>query len=390
MFVRIRIQTCSVLMAVTLLCISCKRDYAEIETYIEERPDSAWTVLCEQDKPWALFPSRRARYELLSAWSLERIGIDDGSLLSEMAHSAAWYEIHGSSRYWMLSQFFLGDQLYDSGDDIGAIARFRAAYDLAESRKDWLFAGRASMKMADILRLNSCGEALTLYSSAARAFDRAEKTDEADKARYQASIPIEKSGVCAPHFLRTALFHRISPEECEARSETAIVKTFFHRTLIAGSGIILFLAILLIVVLFKRKDQQLVVANLTAQAAQERLEGLMSDQSPAVRALAERFERVCKVDSTKSSEQFESVLYELRNDKLFHKELLSEIFRLKPDTHVKYKDVLPSLKEEEQVLLLYVLAGMPRPVLARIFGTSLKSMYKRIERLSKKIDKEFI
>ena len=376
------------LLFLGLFCISCGRNLADIESYIEERPDSAWTVLHEQDKPWALFPGRRAWYELLSAWSLERMGIDDGSLLDDMGHSAVWYEKHGSSRYWMLSQFFWGDQLFDSGDDTGAILRFRAAYDLAEARKDWLYAGRASMKMADILRLNSCGEALKVYSNAAMAFDRAEKADEAEKARYQASVPIERSGVCAPHFLRTALFQKIQNDESISRSEEAMAKAFIRRILIWGAITIFFLTGLLIVILFKRKDQQLVVANLAAQAAQEKLEGFMSDHSPAMKALAERFERVCKVESAKSAEQFESVLYELRNDKLFHKELLSEIFRLKPGIHVKYKDVFPLLKEEDQVLLLYVLAGMPRPVLARIFGTSLKSMYKRIERLLKKVDRD--
>ena len=383
-----RIKYCVPLLfsALAIICVSCDRRYTEIESYLQERPDSAWTVLHNHRKPWPIFPESRARYELLAAWSQDEMHLDDGSLMHEMEHAAAWYEKHGSSWYWMLSQYYLGDQRYDSGEDHAAMVSFASARDLANARADHLYAGRAEMKIGDILRRNSCEDALAHYAHAAKRLELAGKMDEAGAARRMATIPVEVVGVCPQRLLNARYRHIISPEECNARSEEALAKKNIRRLIYFSAATILLLVCILVIVLFKKKNQQVLMANLAAQTAQNKLEEYLNDHTPATRALAERFEQVCKVQSEKSEEQVESILYELRHDKLFHKELLSEVFRQKPDTRVKYQNIFPDLKEEEQILLLCVLAGMPHPVLARIFGTTLKSMHKRIERLTKKID----
>ncbi|MBO5562371.1 MAG: hypothetical protein J5939_01470 [Bacteroidales bacterium] len=373
---------------ITLTVITaCSGDYAEIESYIQESPDRALSALQSVGKPSALFPSRLARYELLTAWALDGIHADDGRAVGEMQHSAEWYARHGSSRYWMLSQYYLGDQQFDSADYSGAMFSFTAARDLANARKDWLYAGLSYQRIGDILRLHSGEEATDAYQAALSCFVRARNEERADSVRSAASLPVREGIVCPPHLLRIAGTHNILPEECEARSEEAIRSGRKRVALwVAGISLILFVVTYLLILVHK-KNRQIASARAAAEKAQKQLIYYSGENTPAIRALAGRFERICRANASKPAlEQFESVLYEMRHDTLFHKELLSEVFRHRPEDRASYQNALAELKEGERVLLLFLLAGMPRPVIARIFGTSLKSMHKRIERLAKKVD----
>ena len=96
----------------SFLLVSCdnrqtKSLLQDVETYIQERPDSALRVLRKVDSLTLNTKSLRARYSLLFAMALDRNYIDT-TALSILEPTVAYYERLGSPQDKMLSCYYLG------------------------------------------------------------------------------------------------------------------------------------------------------------------------------------------------------------------------------------------------------------------------------------------
>lgn len=96
----------------SFLLVSCdnrqtKSLLQDVETYIQERPDSALRVLRKVDSLTLNTKSLRARYSLLFAMALDKNYIDT-TALSILEPTVAYYERLGSSQDKMLSCYYLG------------------------------------------------------------------------------------------------------------------------------------------------------------------------------------------------------------------------------------------------------------------------------------------
>ncbi|MFR8802903.1 MAG: tetratricopeptide repeat protein [Anaerovoracaceae bacterium] len=96
----------------SFLLVSCdnrqtKSLFQDVETYIQERPDSALRVLRKVDSLTLNTKSLRARYSLLFAMALDKNYIDT-TALSILEPTVAYYERLGSPQDKMLSCYYLG------------------------------------------------------------------------------------------------------------------------------------------------------------------------------------------------------------------------------------------------------------------------------------------
>lgn len=101
-----------IFLLMSFLLVSCdnrqtKSLLQDVETYIQERPDSALRVLREVDSLTLNTKSLRARYSLLFAMALDKNYIDT-TALSILEPTVAYYERLGSPQDKMLSCYYLG------------------------------------------------------------------------------------------------------------------------------------------------------------------------------------------------------------------------------------------------------------------------------------------
>ncbi len=170
----------------------------DIESYIQEQPDSALASLHAIDTLRLTHNPDKAHYKLLTAWALDKNNVDDGRYLDEAEDAAEWYRTHGSKRHRMLSQYYYGDQQYDSGDLSGAILSFATARDLADAQEDWFYAGMASRGIGDIyssIFLHDDG--VENYRNAFTYFDKAGYPEHSKYAKLQYAMESGNAGMCS-------------------------------------------------------------------------------------------------------------------------------------------------------------------------------------------------
>lgn len=110
----------TVILSISVLFASCdnrqtKSLLQDVETYIQERPDSALRVLRKVDSLTLNTKSLRARYSLLFAMALDKNYIDT-TALSILEPTVAYYEKFGSPKDKMLSYYYLG-RIYSNRKD---------------------------------------------------------------------------------------------------------------------------------------------------------------------------------------------------------------------------------------------------------------------------------
>lgn len=127
-----------------------RRTIRDVSTYIQERPDSALSVLEEIDTLRLGSRGIRAAYGLLYAMALDKNDRDDGSFLSGAQAVWKYYRYHGAPEKKELSAYYYADQLKDAGDDLAAVPRFMETYQLAMRRGDDFYAGMACRELAEI------------------------------------------------------------------------------------------------------------------------------------------------------------------------------------------------------------------------------------------------
>lgn len=104
----------------SFLLVSCdnrqtKSLLQDVETYIQERPDSALRVLRKVDSLALNTKALRARYSVLFAMALDKNYIDT-TALSILEPTVAYYEKFGSPKDKMLSYYYLG-RIYSNRKD---------------------------------------------------------------------------------------------------------------------------------------------------------------------------------------------------------------------------------------------------------------------------------
>jgi len=121
----------------------------EVESYINDRPDSALAVLRALDS--LDVPQTRkqlARAALLHSMALDKCYIDLQTD-SILAPALDWYERHGSPDEKMKSLYYLGRIQYNAGDYRGAIITYTEALDLSDRSKDMKYVGFINQAIAD-------------------------------------------------------------------------------------------------------------------------------------------------------------------------------------------------------------------------------------------------
>jgi len=127
-----------IFLLMSFLLVSCdnrqtKSLLQDVETYIQERPDSALRVLRKVDSLTLNTKSLRARYSLLFAMALDKNYIDT-TALSILEPTVAYYERLGSPQDKMLSCYYLGRIYANRKDYPNAVIYYLQA--LRESSAD--------------------------------------------------------------------------------------------------------------------------------------------------------------------------------------------------------------------------------------------------------------
>lgn len=109
-----------IFLLMSFLLVSCDNRQAkallqDVETYIQERPDSALRVLRKVDSLTLNTKALRARYSVLFAMALDKNYIDT-TALSILEPTVAYYEKFGSPKDKMLSYYYLG-RIYSNRKD---------------------------------------------------------------------------------------------------------------------------------------------------------------------------------------------------------------------------------------------------------------------------------
>ncbi|MBQ7421150.1 MAG: hypothetical protein IJV27_03280 [Prevotella sp.] len=123
-----------------LFLFSCGREYSRVmdsaEAQMMQAPDSALTLM--QSITAKDLPTRglRARHALLLTMAKNKC-YQDISSDTTVRMSYDWYQRHGSTRYKMLSSYYLGYVEQERGNSIEAVLAFREAELLAEELTDY-------------------------------------------------------------------------------------------------------------------------------------------------------------------------------------------------------------------------------------------------------------
>lgn len=121
----------------------------DVESYINERPDSALAVLRSLDSTAAYRgPAQRARAALLHSMALDKSSIDLQTD-SVLAPAIAWYEHHGSPDEKLKTLYYLGRLQFNAKDYQKAIVTYTEALDLTEKATDLKYIGFVNQAIAD-------------------------------------------------------------------------------------------------------------------------------------------------------------------------------------------------------------------------------------------------
>lgn len=135
-----------IFLLMSFLLVSCdnrqtKSLLQDVETYIQERPDSALRVLRKVDSLTLNTKALRARYSLLFAMALDKNYIDT-TALSILEPTVAYYERSGSPEDKMLSYYYLG-RIYANRKDYPNAVIFYSRALRESSEEDYYHKGLA-------------------------------------------------------------------------------------------------------------------------------------------------------------------------------------------------------------------------------------------------------
>lgn len=143
----------SFIIATVLMCFigcspkSVRNTLSDVETFIQERPDSALTILDTMDRASLTTARSRAHHALLHAMALDKnfIDVDDDSIAQV---AVDFFSKHGPQKYHARSLYYLGLAYYYQEDYNKAIVEFTKAEEVAVGC-DSLYLGMSKIEKAD-------------------------------------------------------------------------------------------------------------------------------------------------------------------------------------------------------------------------------------------------
>ena len=144
-------RTVICLLIVLLVCDSCFRNSRldSIESYIQERPDSALVELQNLSPSALKGKAEKARYALLYSIALDKNYIDISSD-STISQAVVWFEKTRDRHRLMQSYYYAGKVEYNAGNYAKAISYGQRALDLAEQTSEKFYSGLICWLIGDI------------------------------------------------------------------------------------------------------------------------------------------------------------------------------------------------------------------------------------------------
>lgn len=231
----------------SFLLVSCdnrqtKSLLQDVETYIQERPDSALRVLRKVDSLTLNTKSLRARYSLLFAMALDKNYIDT-TALSILEPTVAYYERLGSPQDKMLSCYYLGriyanrkdypnavifysqalressaDDYYHKGLAYEALANaYSASFNTEEELRNAIFAHDCFEKMGDK------NLALSRYKIA-QAYHNNEQFDLADSLYSSVYSGLDSTSKLAFYAMEDQVCNDLQQEKPEVKRDLRLLE----------------------------------------------------------------------------------------------------------------------------------------------------------------------
>lgn len=138
----------AVVCAAAVVLLSCskadletERTLEDVASFIEERPDSALTILDTMDSFSLTTSALKARHSLLLAMARDKNYIDD-TTDSIIAPAVSWYRRHGSADEKLLMNYYRGRIAMNAGDYETAMRWFADGSRFSEKARNKVWAGR--------------------------------------------------------------------------------------------------------------------------------------------------------------------------------------------------------------------------------------------------------
>lgn len=236
-----------IFLLMSFLLVSCdnrqtKSLLQDVETYIQERPDSALRVLRKVDSLTLNTKSLRARYSLLFAMALDKNYIDT-TALSILEPTVAYYERLGSPQDKMLSCYYLGriyanrkdypnavifysqalressaDDYYHKGLAYEALANaYSASFNTEEELRNAIFAHDCFEKMGDK------NLALSRYKIA-QAYHNNEQFDLADSLYSSVYSGLDSTSKLAFYAMEDQVCNDLQQEKPEVKRDLRLLE----------------------------------------------------------------------------------------------------------------------------------------------------------------------
>ncbi len=163
----------------------------EVESYINDRPDSALAVLRGLDSTAVIRrPAQRARAALLHSMALDKCYIDLQTD-SILAPAVAWYRRHGTPDERLMTHYYLGRLQYNAGDYQEAIVTYTEALALTDRATDHKYIGLVNQAIADTYGVTNLEmEALPFLREAFKCFEENKDSILALSTQYKIALTL--------------------------------------------------------------------------------------------------------------------------------------------------------------------------------------------------------
>lgn len=168
----------------------------DVESYINDRPDSALAVLRGLDSTAVIRrPAQRARAALLHSMALDKCYIDLQTD-SILAPAVAWYRRHGTPDERLKTHYYLGRLQYNAGDYQEAIVTYTEALELTKNATDLKYVGLVNQAIADTYAASyQDSESFPYLDRAYEAFLQIPDSVSAKKTLYKKAQSLTKQQV---------------------------------------------------------------------------------------------------------------------------------------------------------------------------------------------------
>lgn len=130
-----------VLLSCSKADLETERTLEDVASFIEERPDSALTILDTMDSFSLTTSALKARHSLLLAMARDKNYIDD-TTDSIIAPAVSWYRRHGSADEKLLMNYYRGRISMNAGDYETAMRWFADGSRFSEKARNKVWSGR--------------------------------------------------------------------------------------------------------------------------------------------------------------------------------------------------------------------------------------------------------